>query len=173
MKTFLTVIVSFLLSMSAWAEAGKQPKRQPFASKDQLLQVLFDAGFSRVFEFKANSNFAIYSPSQNAQQEGEVRKTTVGFHASSEGVDWERIPALDYELRSAGIGRVNIFGYKVGTKRFEAYKVGGFAICHRVEDGFVFDTTQSRHQKNFSSCIAVPMDVNEVIERLELRGYLK
>lgn len=172
MKTVLAIAISLFISITSWAEAGAKPRKEPFKNKEELLKVFFEAGFSGVFEFKANSNFSIYSPVINGQQQVEVQKNTVGVHASSEGVKWERVPALDYEIKSAALGRVDIFGYKMGTKRFEAYKVGGFAICHRIEDGFVFDTTQSRHQKNFSTCIAVPMDVNEVIERLEQKGYL-
>lgn len=165
------LILSFLF-LSFAVFASPEAERKPFPDRDSLLQALFEAGFPQVFEFKVNaSSFTVASGKLDSNQEVVIHRNSMEKYLK-ETDDWERVPALDYLVQSAMLGSVNIAGVKLGTKRFEAFKVGGFAICHRMEDGHVFKSLSSFDGSEFHSCIAVAMDVNEVIERLELRGLL-
>lgn len=166
-KSLVVLLPLFLITSMAFATEEK--KKDPFPSKESFFQALFEAGLPQVFEFKASaSSFAVVREELNSRQETMIKKSSMDQYLQATK-DWERVPALDYLVQSAMLGAVNIAGAKMGTKRYEAYKVGGFAICHKLEEGYIF-----RHfdGSNFHSCIAVPMDVNEVIERLELRGFL-
>jgi hypothetical protein len=171
----ILVLLAGLLIASSTAMAtnsGSTAKKNPFPNRAAFLTALFDAGFNHVFEFKANaSQFSVLQASLDSKQQTKVKKLSMGQYVQT-SQDWERVPALDYVQGS--LGHMNVMGIKFGSKRFEAYKVGGFAICHRIEDGYAFDFNSAIENsgRGFDTCIAVPMDVNEVIERLELRGLL-
>lgn len=168
MKVFL---LSFLF-LSSLALASQPANKGPFSDRDALLRAILDAGFPHVFEFKVdNSSFNVAQEKVNSRQEVVVHRQSMEKYLQ-ETSEWERVPSLDYLVQSGMLGSINIGGVKLGTKRYEAFKVGGFAICHRLEEGHAFKSLESFNGGRFHSCITVAMDVNEVIERLELRGSL-
>jgi hypothetical protein len=160
-RIFLQVLfLSFFLSTAVWAEEGTDASRKtkPFKDRNAFIQALINADFSQIFEFKFKNtdNISVYVQIYDSQQKKSFKKISYEDLIKNRA-RWVPVPALDYEMEKQPI-------WKRTPMLMRAYKVGGSLICHDPSDSWALDNT--------FYCISVPMNVDLVIQRMQLRGVL-